>query len=188
MERPVDAVSDTDSKDIAYSRDKLHAAQRDHKSLTSTLSELKDDRLVKFFGSDGLLHLLRNICKQLHNSDNISSKKLCKKYKSTGFYNKLFVNQEVFVYPENYIFSDEIFLSLLKSAETFIKDISADSTIFIPGNNLILKKLTGIITEIKILEKNISDYADEQIRSAGISFSPKYTVPETLQESGTVFA
>ena len=189
MEIAIDTTTEKEfCGDNRNNRNRFNYLDTKNKNFSNMLNGLKEDRLIKYFGSDGLLHLLKNIHNKIDSSyinipKNIS-KNISRKYQTFEFYNKLLVNTDNFIFSDNYIIPNEILVSILRNAESFIKDISKVSYIKFAEKHSLLGNLESIISEIKAIEKKLVEIIDEKFHLKNIDLLLNYELNDVYKEMG----
>ena len=112
------------------------------------------------------------------------SKNISRKYQTFEFYNKLLVNTDNFIFSDNYIIPNEILVSILRNAESFIKDISKVSYIKFAEKHSLLGNLESIISEIKAIEKKLVEIIDEKFHLKNIDLLLNYELNDVYKEMG----
>ena len=69
MEIAIDTTTEKEfCGDNRNNRNRFNYLDTKNKNFSNMLNGLKEDRLIKYFGSDGLLHLLKNIHNKIDSS------------------------------------------------------------------------------------------------------------------------
>ena len=150
--------------------------------LINEIIELKEDRLVKYFGSDGLLYKIKNICDILKQTDDAAIQYLKIKCKSLKTFYKKYLFTDFLIYIDSYIIPEESLELLFESAETFSKEISVSKFSLITENSTKINELKSFINELENLERKLKKLTAELNKISDASYNMRYNLQSSDAE------